>query len=184
MPRIQLPAEHEMTDAQRRVCEAAIAGRRGRVPAPLTAWLASPEFAGRAQHLGEFLRYQTSLGPRLSELAILVTARHWKAQYEWFVHKSEALKAGIDPAIIDAIAQGRRPRFTLESDHVVYELTRSVHETHEVAPELYQRAVAALGEPGVVELVGLIGYYSLVAMTLHVFEIGVPPEAGIAPELE
>ena len=176
MPRIQLPSESDLTDAQRRVFDATVAGRRGRVPAPLTAWLASPEFADRAQRLGEFLRYETSLGPRLSELAILVTARHWKAQYEWFVHKSEALKAGLKPEIIDAIAHNRRPAFTLANDKIVYDLTRSVHEHHEVEPALYQCAVEALGERAVVELVGIIGYYSLVAMTLNVFEIGVLPQ--------
>jgi len=176
MPRIQLPPESELTDAQRIVWDAAIAGRRGRVPAPLTAWLASPELADRAQRLGEFVRYQTSLPPRLSELAILVTARHWKAQYEWFVHKTEALKAGVEPDTIDAIAHRRPPAFTRESDELVYQFTRSVHQNHEVDADLYHRAVAALGERAVVELIGIIGYYSLVAMTLNVFEIGVVPQ--------
>jgi 4-carboxymuconolactone decarboxylase len=174
MARIQLPPEPDLTDAQRRVCEAAIASRRGHVPAPLTAWLSSPEFAGRAQHLGEFVRYQTSLTPRLSELAILLTAHYWQAQYEWSVHKAEALKAGLEPAVVDAIAQSRRPAFTSAKEEIVYDLTRGVHEIHQVNKELYQRAVDALGERGVVELVGIIGYYSLVAMTLNVFEIGIP----------
>jgi 4-carboxymuconolactone decarboxylase len=175
MPRIQLPPESDLTEAQRLVREATIAGRRGRVPAPLTAWLASPEFADRAQRLGEFLRYETSLPPRLSELAILVTARFWKAQYEWLVHESEALKAGLDAGFIHAIAHNRQPAFTDPADDLVYRLTRSIHETHHVPADLYSLAVESLGERAVVELVGIIGYYSLVAMTLNVFEIGVTP---------
>ncbi len=182
MPRIQLPAEPDHSGAQRRVLAAAVAGLRGRVPAPLTAWIASPEFGDRAQHLGEFLRYQTSLRPRFSELAILATARHWSAEYEWFVHKAEALKTGLEPEIIAAIARGARPEFPDPADAVVYDFARSVHEKHFVAPELYQRAVELLGESGVVELVGIIGYYALVAMTLNVFEIGLP--AGAKTELE
>src|SRR5579862_7878312 len=105
MPRIKLPEPSEMSEAQRRVYDAAVAGRRGRAPMPLLAWLASPEFADRAQSLGEFLRYQTTLSPRLSELAILVVARFWTSHYEWFAHKKEALKAGLDEAVISDIAR-------------------------------------------------------------------------------
>jgi 4-carboxymuconolactone decarboxylase len=90
----------EMTGAQRRVAEEAASGKRGRVPGPLRVWLHSPEFGARAQRLGEFVRYDTVLGPKLSELAILVTARFWTSHYEWFAHKREALKAGLDPAVI------------------------------------------------------------------------------------
>jgi len=99
----------EMNAAQRRVADAAASGKRGRMPAPLRAWLHSPELGDRAQRLGEFLRYDTSLGPALSEIAILVTARAWTAHYEWYAHKREALKAGVDPAVIEAIARRERP---------------------------------------------------------------------------
>jgi 4-carboxymuconolactone decarboxylase len=90
MTRLTFPCVHDMTDAQRTVYDATVAGRRGRVPAPVLAWLHSPELASRAQRLGEFVRDETTLNPRLSELAILVVARHWTSQYEWAAHEAEA----------------------------------------------------------------------------------------------
>lgn len=172
---------HEMSPAQQRVADEAVAGKRGRVPAPLRAWLHSPELGARAQKLGEFLRYDTILGPRLSELAILVTARVWTAQYEWHVHKREALKAGLEPEIIDAIARRTTPPFADAAARVVHDYALTLHTTHTIPPDLHADAVAALGEQGVVELVGLLGYYTLVAMTLNAFDIGVP--AGEPNEL-
>lgn len=164
----------EMDDDQRRVSDEAAAGKRGRVPAPLRAWLHSPEFGSRAQRLGEFLRYDTSLGPRLSELAILVTARAWTAHYEWYAHKRLALAAGLEPEIIDAIAERRPPAFADERTQVVYDYANTMHATHAIPQALHDRAAAALGERGVVELVGVLGYYVLVSMTLNGFDIGLP----------
>ena len=178
MPRITLRDRADMTDEQRRVYDATLAGRRGRVPAPLVAWLASPPLAARAQTLGEFVRYETTLPPRLSELAILLVARHWTAQYEWFAHKPEALKGGLDPAVIDAIAQRRRPRFERDDERAVYEFVVMLQETKGVSDALYRTTVDLLGERRVVELVGLLGYYTLISMTLNVFEIGVPDGAA------
>ncbi|HEX3575904.1 MAG TPA: carboxymuconolactone decarboxylase family protein [Rhodopila sp.] len=172
----------DMTPAQRRVAEAAASGKRGRMPAPLRAWLHSPELGDRAQRLGEFLRYDTTLGPALSELAILVTARVWTSQYEWFAHKREALKAGVEPAVIDAIAQRRTPRLSDPKAQAVYDYATALHAHHAVPEPVHAAAMAALGETGVVELVGLLGYYTLVAMTLNAFEIGVPE--GEHPELK
>ncbi len=171
----------DMSDAQRRVADEAVAGKRGRVPAPLRAWLHSPELGARAQKLGEFLRYDTILGPRLSELAILVTARIWTSQYEWHVHKREALKAGLEPEIVDAIANRAPPPFADARTRIVHAYALTLHTTHAIPPELHAEAVAALGEQGVVELVGLLGYYTLVAMTLNAFDIAVP--AGETAEL-
>jgi 4-carboxymuconolactone decarboxylase len=172
----------EMSDAQRRVAEAAISGKRGRVPAPLRAWLHSPEMGDRAQSLGAFLRYDTSLGPYLSELAILVTARVWTSHYEWFAHKREGLKAGIEPAVIAAIAERRVPDLPDDKARVVYDYAVALHRDHVVSAPLHAAAIAALGETGTVELVGLLGYYTLVAMTLNAFEIGLPE--GETPELK
>lgn len=164
----------DMTADQRRVAEAAASGKRGRIPAPLRAWLHSPELGDRAQRLGEFLRYDTSLGPYLSELAILVTARVWTSHYEWYAHKREGLKAGIDPAIVSAIAKRETPVLTDSKAQLVYDYATTLHTTHRVPPAMHAAAVAALGEAGAVELVGLLGYYTLVAMTLNAFEIGLP----------
>ena len=178
MTRIQMLTQAEMTDDQRRVYEATVAGRRGRAPAPVIAWLESPEFADRAQKLGEFVRYQSTLPPRLSELAILVVARYWTAQYEWSAHKQEALRAGLGPVLIDDIAHRRQPRFENGDERLVYEFSMSLIENHSVHDDLYRATVDALGERGVVELVGLLGYYTLISMTLNTFEIGVPNGAG------
>jgi 4-carboxymuconolactone decarboxylase len=164
----------EMTDAQRKTADEAAAGKRGHVPAPLRAWLHSPELGARAQRLGEFVRFDTILGPRLSELAILVTARTWSAHYEWYAHKRLALKAGLEPEIIDAMAMRETPALSDAKDWVVYDYATALHRDHAVSDELHGRAVALLGEQGVVELVGTLGYYTLVSMTLNAFEIGLP----------
>jgi len=171
----------QMTPEQRRVADNAASGKRGRLPAPLRAWLHSPVFGDRAQSLGEFLRYDTSLGLALSELAILVTARVWTAQYEWYAHKKLALQAGISPAVCDAIARRERPTLPDAKAEVVYDYATVMHTEHTVSQALHDRAVTLLGEAGLVELVGILGYYTLVSMTLNGFDIGVP--AGEPVEL-
>src|SRR3954469_3572012 len=125
--RVRDLTREEMDEAQRHVTDEAASGKRGRVPAPLRAWLHSPELGARAQKLGEFLRYDTILGPRLSELAILVTARFWTSHYEWFAHKREALRAGLEPAIVDAIAQRRTPDIPDAKGRVVYDYAVMLH---------------------------------------------------------
>jgi len=165
-----------MTAEQLKVRDAAAAGRRGVAPAPLLVWLASPEFADRAQRLGEFVRYDTTLPPRLSELAILVVARHWTSQYEWAVHKREAIKAGLAPDVIDAIARRRSPESLLDDERAVFAFATVLTESHRVPDAIYRAAVTATSERGVVELVGILGYYSLISMTINAFEIEVPEE--------
>ncbi|SHI67469.1 4-carboxymuconolactone decarboxylase [Roseomonas rosea] len=185
MARIELTPEAERSPEEQAVCQEAISGIRGRVPAPMIAWLKNPELARRGQKLGELLRYQTTLEPRLSELAILVTARHWTAHYEWTVHKREGLKAGMDPEVVAAIAARREPALRDDAERAVYDVSSTLLATRRVPEPLYWRGVAALGERGMVELVGILGYYALVAMTLNVFEIGLPeafaPELGAEP---
>ena len=170
-----------MTPQEKAAYDEAAGGLRGHAPAPMIAWLKNPEFARRAQKLGEYLRYQTSLPPRLSELAILVTARHWTAHFEWQAHKKEALKAGLNAEVIASIAARRRPNFGSEAETVIYELSTSLLQTGLIADKLYGKGLAVLGEKAVVELVGILGYYSLVALTLNAFEINMPE--AIAPEL-
>jgi len=167
----------QMSPAQRRVHDEIAAGPRGGVAGPLTVWLHSPDLADRAQKLGEFARFNSSLPPRLSELAILVTARHWRAQYEWFAHEPFALKAGLGPEVITAIRERRRPIFSARDEEAVYDLATSLHENHAVGEDTYRTAVERLGETMVVDLVGLLGYYVLVAMTLNTFEVAVPDGA-------
>lgn len=182
MARLSLPPEEAMTPEQKEACAEAVSGLRGRVPAPMIAWLRNPELARRGQRLGELLRYQTTLEPRLSELAILICARHWTSHYEWTAHKREGLKAGMDPEVVADIAARRAPRLRDAREQAVYDIATVLMATGRVPEALYRSGIAMLGERGMVELVGILGYYSLVALTLNAFEIGLPDAA--APELE
>lgn len=175
-------SREDMSDAQRRVVDDAIAGKRGTAPPPLMAWLASPELAQRAQKLGEFVRFDTSLPPHLSELAILITARFWTSHYEWFAHKRIGLKAGIDKDVVDAIARRVEPKLDDPKAKAVYAFSKALHETHQVPADIYAEAERELGHKGVAELVGILGYYTLISMTLNTFEIGLPE--GASHELE
>jgi 4-carboxymuconolactone decarboxylase len=182
MARLNLPPEEAMTPEQKEAVAEVVSGLRGRVPAPMIAWLRNPELARRAQKLGELLRYQTSLEPRLSELAILVCARHWTAHYEWMAHKRDGLKAGMDPEVVAAIAARRPPALKDAQERAVYDVATTLLATTRLPAALHASATAALGERGLVELVGLLGYYSMVALTLNAFEIGLPE--GAQPELQ
>lgn len=168
-----LPLE-ALSPAQRQVHDAILAGPRGVVEGPLKVWLRSAELASRAQELGAFCRYHTGLPKRLSELAILITGAHWKAGFEWFVHVPAALAAGLDPAAVEAIRGGRRPAFAQPDEAALYDFTRELLETRRVDDATYARAVEALGETGVVELVGILGYYALISMTIAAFQVPLP----------
>lgn len=173
MTRFTLPDVDALTPAQRAVYDATRAGRRGTVPANVMAWLPSPEFAGRAAHLGEFVRYQTSLPPQWSELAILVVARHWTCQYEWAVHAVEATRAGVADQVIAEIGAHLVP--ALEGGaRVVHDVARAVVSTGGLDETTFAAGETTLGRHGLVELVGLVGYYTMVAMTLNAFAVPVP----------
>jgi len=173
--RITMLSRDRMSEAQLRVVDEVAAGKRGSAPPPVLAWLHSPELAQRAQRFGEFVRFDTCLGPKLSELAILVTARFWTAHFEWWAHKRLGLEAGLDPKVIDAIAQRRDPKLDDPKARAVYDFSKALHETHDVPAPIFARAKQELGEQGVVELVGILGYYTFISMTLNAFEIGLPP---------
>src|SRR5207245_775185 len=179
--RLKLLSPGEMNDSQRQTYDESIAGKRGKPPAPMMAWLNSPDMARHATRLGEVLRYDTIFPAKLSETAILVTARHWTAHYEWYAHKRLALAGGMDPKIIDAIRDRRTPEFDDPKGKMIYDVAKSLHEGHSVEKGLYDEAVKLLGERGVVEVIGLCGYYTLVSMTLNTFEFGLPE--GEVPEL-
>lgn len=172
--RLKLPSPDEMNADQKQIYDEAIAGKRGAAPAPMLAWLSSPEMARHATRLGEMLRFNTIFPPKLSEIAILVTARHYGAHYEWWAHKRLALKAGLDEQIIDAIRDRRTPRFDDARSQMIYDVAKSLHEGHGLAKALYADAVESLSERGLVEIIGLCGYYTLVSMTLNTFEFGLP----------
>ncbi|MBH0237708.1 carboxymuconolactone decarboxylase family protein [Methylobrevis albus] len=169
--------EAALNPEQKRVHDEILSGPRGIVEGPLRVWLMSPKLADRAQALGAFCRYDTKLPPRLSELAILVTGAFWKAGFEWAVHCPIALKAGVDPAVAEAIRTGAEPVFTAEDDAVVYAFARELHTTRQVTNATYDRAIAALGLETTVELVGVLGYYTLISMTINAFHVPLPEGA-------
>lgn len=175
MPRLKMPQAHELTPQQAEVVAEVVSGKRGRVPGPMIGWLHNPEMARRAQRLGELLRYDTSLEPVLSELAILICGRHWTSHYEWSAHKRIALEVGIDPTTIADIAARRsEPYLRNAREHVVFRVSSTLLAQSKLDNELYAEGVGILGERGMVELVAILGYYSLVALTLNAFELGLP----------
>lgn len=184
MPPRRLPAldPATLTPEQKVIHDAIAAGPRGRVQGPLEVWLQSPGLAENAQRLGAFCRFGSSLEPRLSELAIMVTGRVWSAQFEWTVHKPIALKAGLSEAVVDAIRDRRTPPFERADERVVHDFARTLHIDRKVPQALYDEAVSVLGLKAVVDLVGILGYYTLISMTINAFNV--PLEAGQTPELE
>src|SRR6476469_8556052 len=171
--RLKLLSPGEMSADQKQTYDESIAGKRG-APPPMMAWLNSPEMARHATRLGGFLRFDTLFPAKLSEIAILVTARHWTSHYEWYAHKRLALKGGMDPKIIDDIRDRRTPRFDDPKGQMIYDVSKSLHEGHGLSSALYNEAVKMLGERGLVEIIGLCGYYTMVSMTLNTFEFDLP----------
>lgn len=170
-------------DAEQAAAYAAIAGGpRGAVRGPLAVWLHRPGLANRAQALGQYCRYETCLPARLSELAIVLTGHIWQSQYEWDAHVPLALKAGVAPAIIDALAEGESPRFSQTDEAAVYEFVTALHRDRSVPDSLYERTVRVLGQDAVVDLVGIAGYYTLISMTINVFGIESPQDCAKTPE--
>lgn len=184
MPPPRLPALDPagLTPEQKAIHDAIASGPRGKVQGPLAVWLNSPGLADNAQRLGAFCRFGTSLEPRLSELAILVTGRVWTAQFEWAVHKPIALKAGLSEAVVEAIRTRRTPPFEKADERVVHDFARALHVDRKVPQELYDEAVSVLGTTAVVDLVGILGYYTLISMTINAFNV--PLEGGFVAELE
>jgi 4-carboxymuconolactone decarboxylase len=187
LPRIPLPTLDALTPHQRAVYEKVVSGPREALVGPLRAALHCPELADRWQSLGALLRYQTSIPARLSELVILVTARRWNSQVEWYIHAEAARKTGLPEAIIEAIRQARSPVFESPDDAAVYEYARELQASGQVSMGLYEKVLATLGIVGVVELTAIIGYYTMVSMTLNAHEIPLPdgakvPLVPIAPQ--
>jgi len=168
------PDPANLSEAQARVFEAIKSGPRGSVAAPFRLLLHSPELADRVQHLGAFVRYDSSLPKRLSELAILITARKWNSPFEWHHHVRDGLAGGVPAAEIEAISERRRPDFDDPKAEAVYDFCTELHTDLAVSEPTFERARMSLGEVGIVDLIGIIGHYSLVAMLLNTFEVPEP----------
>ena len=174
-----IPAD-KLTEAQKKAVvefEAA----RGTVGGPWAVILRSPEMINRARGLSDYLRFKSSLSPRLSEFVILITAREWTQQYEWNAHHTLAMKGGLSPEIAKAVAEGRRPEKMAEDEAALYDFCIELHRNRGVSDATYARALAKFGEQGIVDTIGLSGWYTLVAMVLNTARTPLP--AGAAPAL-
>lgn len=149
---------------------------------PFNAWMRSPELGDLLQRVGEYVRFRSSLPQRISEFAILITARHWTAQYEWYFHLPLAVEAGLKASVADALAAGRRPRGMAPDEAAVYAFCTELYRETRVRNAAFKRIVDLFGERGLIDLVGLCGYYTAVSMTLNVAETPLP--AGVPLPLE
>jgi 4-carboxymuconolactone decarboxylase len=174
-------AREAMNDAQRAAADELIAGPRKGVKGPFIALLRSPELMARLQKVGEYLRFGSSIPARLNEFATLVVARDWTQQFEWCVHVPLALKEGVAPATIDALRDGRRPASMTADEALVYDFVVELSARHGTSDATYQACADRFGEQGVIDLVSLVGYFTLISMALNVARIPEEPNAAVQP---
>jgi 4-carboxymuconolactone decarboxylase len=183
VPRLALINEAQMNEAQHALLASLRAGPRGQsiTPrGPFAVWMHAPEFGELAQKLGAHCRYHTALPPRLSEFAILCTARLWRAQYEWFAHAPMAERGGVKPKTIADLQAGREPKSAPKDERAIYAFVQELYKTRRVSDRTYKRVQSLLGVKATVELVGILGYYVLISMTLNVFRMMPPADAKLA----
>jgi len=176
----EIPPE-KMTDAQKKAAEEFLAGRGTPIFGPFIPFLRSPEVMLRAKAMGDYLRYKSVLPLKLNEFAILITARQWTQQYEWAVHYPIATKAGLNPETARAVLEGRRPLGMAEDEEIIYEFCIELHRNQSVSDPTYARALAKFGEQGIIDLVGVCGYYTFLAMVLNTARTPLPK--GSTPAL-
>src|SRR5262249_44795940 len=157
-------------------------GRGYAVRGPFVPLLRSPEVMLRAKAMGDYLRFKSTLGPRLNEMVILITAREWTQQYEWNAHHPIALKAGLRPEIAAAIAEGYRPAAMAEDEEIAYDVATEILRLKRVSDPTYRRAGAEFGEQGVIDLLGVVGYYNFLAIVMNATRTGLPEGAAEPPK--
>lgn len=175
-----IPADR-MTDAQRKAAAEFAANRKQEVFGPFAVMLRSPEVMLRAMAMGDYMRYRTVLPPRLNEFVIILTARHWTQQYEWNAHYRAALNAGLDPEIVKAVAEGRRPDRMSEEEQIVHDFCAELFHNQSVSDAMYARAVAKFGEQGVIDMVGVAGYYTFLSFVMNTARTAPPAGTTVPP---
>jgi len=178
--RLPVVTEDNLDDAQRALLASMRAGPRGdrvKLGGPFGVYMHAPHYGELTQQLGAFMRFKTSLEPRLSEFAILCMARIWRAQYEWHAHAPLAEKAGVRAEVIRDIKAGRAPKKAARDERAIFDFVQELHKKRRVGERNYKRVQAFLGDKGIVELVGILGYYAGVSMVLNVFNVPLPDGA-------
>ncbi len=178
MPALDLGA---MDAAQQEVARELIAGPRGAVLGPFIPLLRSPVLADRLQKVGEYLRYQSALETRINEFVMLVVARQWTQQFEWCMHYPLALKAGVKQEVLDALAQGRRPAGMADDEELAYDVCEELVRTHGLSDATYERAAQRFGERGLVDMLGLVGYFTTVSMVMNVARTPPLQDTAVTP---
>lgn len=168
-----------LTADQKRMVNEILSGPRTSLEGPFNMLLRSPELGSRIAKVGEYLRFNSTIPRRLNEMAILLTARTWSAQYEWHAHKPLAVKAGLKTSIIDDIQAGRRPAGMQADETLIYEFSKEYRERHRVSDATFNAAVKMFGEQGVVDLVAVMGYYDLISLILNVDRYPIPPGSPV-----
>jgi 4-carboxymuconolactone decarboxylase len=182
-PRVPILKEEQLNPTQRALLDAMRSGPRGKalpIRGPFAAFLHAPAFGDLAQRLGAHCRYRTTVPPRLSEFAILCTARLWRAQFEWYAHEPMALKAGVSAKTVRDLKAGRFPKSAPKDERAIHEFVQELYKARRVSDRTYKKVRAFLNDESMVELVGVLGYYSLISMTLNVFRMLPPPEDELA----
>src|SRR5258708_35227189 len=167
-------ATDQLTDAQKKAADEFGQGRGYAVRGPFIPLIRSPEVMLRAKAMGDYLRFKSTLGPRLNEMVILITAREWTQQYEWHAHHAIALKEGLRREIADAIAEGHRPAGMAEDEEIAYDMATEILRQKRVSDPTYRRALARFGEQGVIDLLGVVGYYNFLAIVMNATRTGMP----------
>ena len=178
MPPLAMDA---MDDAQKAAAQELINGPRGAVFGPFIPLMRSPELMNRLQKVGEYIRFHSALETRINEWVMLIVSRHWTQQFEWCMHYPLALKAGVKQEVLDALAQGSRPRGMAEDEEIAYDLCDELTRTHGVSDETYRRAVERFGERGVIDMVGLVGYFTTVSMVMNLARTPPQKETTVTP---
>ncbi len=185
-PRVSILAEDKLTPAQRALLDSIRSGPRGgstTIRGPFAVFLHAPAFGELAQQLGGHCRFKTAVAPRLSEFAILASAKLWRAQYEWFAHVPQAERAGVKAETIRDLHKGRVPKSAPKDERAIYDFVQELYKTRRVSDKTFARVRAILGEAATVEFVGILGYYVLISMILNVFRMS-PPEGEPLPFAE
>jgi 4-carboxymuconolactone decarboxylase len=169
----EIPA-YKLTEAQKKATEEFVAERGTAVFGPFVPLLRSPDVMLRAKAMGDYIRFKSVLPPRLNELAILITARQWTQQYEWDTHYPIAMKAGLAPEVLKAVAEGRRPQGMSDDEEIVYEFCMELHRNKSISDVTYARALARFGEQGIIDLTSVNGYYTFLGMVLNTARTLVP----------